>query len=215
MLSVSLPVLGWCINTAWTLPLYIKGLFWLKRKKCYPQMIIVDWKHNSKYSIFTREILLNPINCSRVLKSAGLKGLTVQRWMISNLTKRGWLWISPPSEGQTRCSSAWREEGWHLGLNLGRLHQLRRRWWWQLWWWWWRKMKWGFSRGDQLLMWKTIFAAMKSQHFMTFLFNVRWYFCSPLWEIPPRCPSSSLLIMQICQPTSDRSQITNTDTGRK
>lgn len=155
MLSVSLPVLGWCINTAWTLPLYIKGLFWLKRKKCYPQMIIVDWKHNSKYSIFTREILLNPINCSRVLKSAGLKGLTVQRWMISNLTKRGWFGISPPSEGQTRCSSAWREEGWHLGLMLGRLHRLRRRWWWQLWWWW-RKMKWGFSRGDQLLMWKTI-----------------------------------------------------------
>lgn len=95
-------------------------------------MIIVDWKHHSKYSIFTREIHLNPINCSPVLKSVGLKGLTIQRWMIPNLTKHGRFRICPPSEGQTQCSSAWRDEAWHLGLIVRSLHQLP---WWWLWWW--------------------------------------------------------------------------------
>lgn len=104
-------------------------------------MIIVDWKHNSKYSIFTREILLNPINCSLVLKAAGLKGPTKQRWMISNLTKHGRFRISPPPEGQTGCSSARREKGWHLGFTVGSLHQLRWWWWWCSWWCWMNKIR--------------------------------------------------------------------------
>lgn len=102
-----------------TLPLYIKGLCWLKKieRKGYPRPIIDRWNHNSKCSVFNRAILLNPINCSVVLKSEGLKGLNCGLLGKMDDIKSRWTWALWDRPGFYRRSQ---RRWWRLKLMFDR-----------------------------------------------------------------------------------------------